>query len=167
MADEGSEEVKVKKPNLFENKIVAVTAIVVLQAAMAFVLAQFVIAPAAAPQGIEVVEGDGEGTQEAAPKGVIVSLQEMIVSLNSGSKARYLRTTVNVEAADASAATIVEERMAEFRDATIMALSHHAVEDLLSFEGKEAVKAEIKDRLKALMDEGLVLNVYYSDFVVQ
>ena len=167
MADEESGDVQAKKPGIFENKIVVVAAIVVLQAAMAFVLAQFVIAPAATPQGVEVVEGEGEEETEAAPRGVLVSLEEMIVSLNSGARPRYLRTTISVEAADAAAATSVEERMAEFRDATIMALSHHAVEDLLSFEGKEAVKAEIKDSLKALMDEGLVLNVFYSDFVVQ
>lgn len=168
MADEENEEVKAKKPGLFENKIVVVAAVVVLQAAMAFVLAQFVIAPAAAPQSVEMVEGEGgEGEEEAAPRGVLVSLDEMIVSLNSGARPRYLRTTISVEAADAAAAASVEERMAEFRDATIMSLSHHAVEDLLSFEGKEAVKAEIKDSLKSLMDEGLVLNVFYSDFVVQ
>ncbi len=57
--------------------------------------------------------------------------------------------------------------MPEFRDAAIMSLSHHGVADLMSFEGKEAVKAEIKEALKTLMDEGEVLNVYYSDFVVQ
>ena len=169
MADEEKGDAPVKKPGIFENKIVVVAAIVVLQAAMAFVLTQFVIAPVSAPQGIEVAGGDGEGEGEveASPRGVLVSLEEMIVSLNSGSRPRYLRTTISVEAADASSASMVEERMAEFRDATIMTLSHHAVEDLLSFEGKEAVKAEIKSALKSLAEEGKVLNVYYSDFVVQ
>jgi len=168
VADEENEEGKAKKPGLFDNKIVVVTAIVVLQAAMAFVLAQFVIAPAATPQGVEVVDANGEGGEEKeAKQGVLVSLEEMVVSLNSGSRPRYLRTNITVEAADASAATVVEERIATFRDATIMALSHHAIEDFVSFEGKEAVKAEIKDAIKSLMDEGLILNVYYSDFVVQ
>lgn len=169
MAAEETQEAPTKKPGILDNKIVAVAAIVVLQAAMAFVLTQFVIAPASTPHGIEVAggEGDGEGEVEATPQGVLVSLEEMIVSLNSGQRPRYLRTTISVEAADGSAAAEVEERMAQFRDATIMTLSHHAAEDLLSFEGKEAVKAEIKSALKALVEEGKVLNVYYSDFVVQ
>ena len=167
MADEETVEAPVKKPGIFDNKIVAVAAIVVLQAAMAFVLTQFVIAPASTPQGIELAEGEGEGELEATPRGVLVSLDEMIVSLNSGARPRYLRTTISVEAADEASATMVGERMAEFRDATIMTLSHHGVEDLSSFEGKEGVKAEIKSALKALAEEGAILNVYYSDFVVQ
>ena len=168
MADDKAVETRVKKLGIFENKIVMVVGIVVLQAAMAFGLTKFFIAPVSQPTGgIELVEAEGAGAGRASSRGVLVSLDELIVSLNSGSRPRYLRATIAVEAADAKTATMVEERMAEFRDATIMTLSHHGVEDLMSFEGKEAVKAEIKDALKSLADEGAVLNVYYSDFVVQ
>ena len=156
---------KTAKVGLLQNKAVIVVAIVALQAAMAFALTKFLIAPTTSSGEVELVEGEGKGVDEA--RGVLVSLEEMIVSLNSGARPRYLRTTIAVEAVDSKAATEVEDRMAEFRDATIMTLSHHGVQDLLSFEGKEAVKAEIKDALKSLVDEGKVLNVYYSDFVVQ
>ncbi len=166
MAEEQA-EAKTAKAGLLQNKAVIVVAIVALQAAMAFALTKFLIQPTTSSGEIELVEGDGEGIAEAEARGVLVSLEEMIVSRNSGARPRYLRTTIAVEAADSKAAAEVEDRMAEFRDATIMTLSHHSVQDLLSFEGKEAVKAEIKDALKSLVEEGKVLNVYYSDFVVQ
>lgn len=166
MADEEKTEGKAK-PKLFENKILMVGIMVALQGAMAFAATQFLIKPATQVQAGEEGEGDGEAVAEARPRGVLVSLDEMIVSLNSGNRPRYLRTNIAVEAADSKVQSTVEERMAEFRDAAIMALSHHGPEDLMSYEGKEQVKAEIKEALKSLLDEGEVLNVYYSDFVVQ
>lgn len=167
MADEEKEAKAPKKPKLFENKIFMVGMMVVLQGGMAFLATQFLIKPAT--QTEQTAEGEGEGEQpaQARQRGVLVSLDEMVVSLNSGSRARYLRTTIAIEAVNAKVQARVEERMPEFRDAAIMALSHHGPEDLLSFEGKEQAKAEIKEALKGLMDEGELLNVYYSDFVVQ
>ncbi len=167
MADEEKEAPAKTKPKLFENKIFMVAIMVVLQGGMAFLATQFLIKPATNAAQIEGGEGAGEEPVQARQRGVLVSLDEMVVSLNSGSRARYLRTTIALEAVNPKVQATVEERMAEFRDAAIMALSHHGPEDLLSFEGKEQAKAEIKEALKGLMDEGELLNVYYSDFVVQ
>ncbi len=166
MADEEVQEVAPSKPGLLENKAVMIGLMVVLQGAMAFGATKFLIAPAARPP--EPVDAEAE-LEEAAPvqHGVLVSLDEMIVSLNSGDRPRYLRTNIAVEAVDEKAAAVVGERMAQFRDAAIMTLSNHQAAELLSFEGKETVKAEIKEVLESLMDEGQILNIYYSDFVVQ
>lgn len=167
MADnETTEAPTPKKPGLLENKFFAVVVLVVLQGGMAFAATKFLIQPATTTSE-QSEAGTGEGVAQARARGVLVSLEEMIISLNSSGRPRYLRTNIAVEAADAKQASVVEERMAEFRDAAIMALSNHEATELASFEGKEAVKAEIKEALKALLDEGEVLNVYYSDFVVQ
>ena len=167
MADEEKEATPKAKPKIFENKILMVSLMVVLQGGMAFLATQFLIKPATLTEQGGGGEGEGDGAAQARPRGVLVSLDEMVVSLNSGSRARSLRTTIALEAVNPQVQAKVEERMAEFRDAAIMALSHHGPEILLSFEGKEQAKAEIKEALKGLMDEGELLNVYYSDFVVQ
>lgn len=169
MADDQTQEAApaAKKPGLLENKMVMIAVLVVLQGAMAFGATKFLIAPAARPSEVATAEdGEEEGAQ-ARQRGVLVSLEEMIVSLNSSGRPRYLRTNISVEAVDAGIAEVVAERMAQFRDAAIMSLSNHLAEDLMSFEGKESVKAEIKEVIQDLMDEGQILNVYYSDFVVQ
>ena len=167
MADDSEQVEEVKKPSLLENKAVMLGIMVALQAGLAFAAMKFVIAPTLAPPVSEEDLAAAQAEAAAHRQGVLVSLDEMIVSLNSGDRPRYLRTNISVEAADEAAAAKVTERMTEFRDAAIMQLSSHAAMDLMSFEGKESVKAEIKEALKSLMDEGQILNIYYSDFVVQ
>lgn len=167
MADEKEQADPKPRPKLFENKLLVVGLMVVLQGGMAFLATQFLIKPATMPGDGDLAVGEAEAAAPARERGVLVSMEEMVVSLNSGSRPRYLRTTIALEAADSKVQAMIEARMAEFRDAAIMALSHHGPEDLLSFEGKEQAKAEIKEALKGLMDEDELLNVYYSDFVVQ
>jgi len=168
MADEttGAEpEATAKKPGLLDNKLIMVGVVLAVQAGLGFAAAKFLLAPKVNP-GVEtqVQQSELSGNRTRGP---LVSLEEMVVSLNSTGRARYLRTNIALEAEDEKTAAIVGERMAEFRDAAIMRLSRHTPDELISFEGKEAVKAEIKQGLKELMDEGELLNVYFSDFVVQ
>ncbi len=167
MADETEKVEGASKPPIFENKAVMLAVMVVLQAGLAFGAMKFVIQPALQPAAAEGEVSEEQAEAEARQRGILVSLDEMVVSLSSADRPRYLRTNIAVEAADESAAALVTERMAEFRDAAIMSLSSHGASDLLSFEGKESVKAEIKEALKDLLDEGQILNIYYSDFVVQ
>lgn len=167
MADEKEQASEKPKLKLFENKILMVGLMVVLQGGMAFLATQFLIKPATRTASGEQAAGGEEAAAAARARGVLVSMEEMVVSLNSGSRPRYLRTTIALEAVNPKVQAKIEARMPEFRDAAIMALSHHGPDDLLSFEGKEQAKAEIKEALKGLMDDGELLNVYYSDFVVQ
>lgn len=155
------------KPGIFDNKIIMIVMLVVLQGGMAFAAMKFLIQPAVDPTPVEGEAAAGEAQAEVRQKGVLVSLDEMVVSLSSADRPRYLRTNISVEARDSKAAEAVQERMAEFRDAALMQLSSHSATELISFEGKAAVKAEIKEALKELLDEGEILNIYYSDFVVQ
>lgn len=160
-APEGGEAPK--KPGPFENKLVLLGTIVVVQALLAFGLTKFVLVPATSrPQVVQVVDQPEETVQ-----GMLVSLDEMVVTLSSAGRPRYLRTTIALETTDPTGAALVEERKVQFRDIALMALSRHGPEELASYEGKEAVKAEIKEQLVALMGKDALLNVYYSDFVIQ
>lgn len=167
MADDNEAVVEARKPAILENKAVMLGIMVILQAGLAFAAMKFVIQPAMQPPVSEEEQAAQEADAAARRHGILVSLDEMIVSLNSGDRPRYLRTNIAVEAVDEAAAAKVTDRVAEFRDAAIMSLSSHAASDLMTFEGKESVKAEIKEALKGLLDEGQILNIYYSDFVVQ
>jgi flagellar protein FliL len=167
VADDNEQVEAPSKPPIFENKAVMLAVMVVLQAGLAFAAMKFVIQPTLAPPEVVGEMADGEAGAATRQRGILVSMEEMVVSLSSADRPRYLRTNIAVEAVDDAAAALVTERMAEFRDSAIMQLSSHAAMDLLSFEGKESVKAEIKESLKSLLDEGEILNIYYSDFVVQ
>ena len=100
--------------------------------------------------------------------GVLVGLEEIIVTLAGESKRpRYLRINVNLEVKDQLTADIVATRLPQLRDIVIMALSNKTAEELSHPEGKKGLRDEIFRRISEKMPEGTLMNIYFSDLVVQ
>ncbi|MHB8078748.1 MAG: flagellar basal body-associated FliL family protein [Candidatus Krumholzibacteriia bacterium] len=178
MAEEKNEgapapKAKPKLGALFENKVVLLGVIVIAQALTALAVTKFFIAPklqAGAPVAEAAAAGGHGGAEAAGPEkeGVIVGLQEMIITLqgDAGSP-HYARTNVGVEIADPKLAKATEERLPQLRDVVIMTLSSRTAADLLSPEGKEEARQEIMRRLGEKLPAGALLNVYFSDLMIQ
>ncbi len=173
MADEKSDDKEVKggksKLAFLENKAVVLGLIVVVQAVVAIGLTQFVILPRLGTQAAGVVEEQaGEPEVKLPELGVLVNLEEIIVTLDADArKPRYLRINVNLEVRDAVVGKIATERVPQLRDLVIMALSNKTVDDLTTPAGKKALRDEIFRDVSARMPEGALMNVYFSDLVVQ
>lgn len=173
MADEKTDDKEAKsvksKLAFLENKVVMLGLIVVVQAVVAIGLTQFVILPRLGVQNAGVAEDQtGEVEVELPELGVLVNLQEIIVTLDPDArKPRYLRINVNLEVRDAVVAKIASERVPQLRDLVIMALSAKTVEDMTTPAGKKALRDEIFRDVSARMPEGALMNVYFSDLVVQ
>lgn len=164
---EGTEEKK--KANLFENKAIVLGIIVVVQALLAIGLTQFLIVPKlgvqdAAMDGSEVADP----VEEMPEMGVLVNLEDIVVTLaGNSSKPRYLRININVEVPNAIVAEVVSSRLPQLRDMVIMTLSDKTAEELSTPEGKQGLRDEIFRRIDEKMPEGTLMNVYFSDLVVQ
>ncbi len=114
-------------------------------------------------------KGEGEGAIELPEgMGALVDLQEIVVTLAGDSgRPRYLRLGVNLEVADAETASLVEARRPQLRDAVIMALSDKTPAMLSTPEGKKRLRDEIFRRTAEMLPEESLMNVYFSDLVVQ
>lgn len=100
--------------------------------------------------------------------GSLADLQEIIVTLAGDSaRPRYLRIGVNLELSDPSIVAEVDARRPEMRDAVIMTLSDKTAAMLATPEGKKRLRDEIFRRVAEKLPEGALLNVYFSDLVVQ
>ena len=100
--------------------------------------------------------------------GALVGLEEIIVTRRSNSKkSRYLRININLEVQNQVAAEIVTQRLPQLRDIVIMVLSDKSADDLSQPEGKKGLRDEIFRRIDERMPPGLLMNVYFSDLVVQ
>lgn len=108
--------------------------------------------------------GGGEGTAG----GSLADLQEIIVTLAGDSaRPRYLRIGVNLELSDPSIVAEVDARRPEMRDAVIMTLSDKTAAMLATPDGKKRLRDEIFRKVAEKLPEGSLLNVYFSDLVVQ
>ena len=152
-----------------ENKAILLGAIVIVQALVAIGLTQFLIVP---KLGIQDAQMSGEAPDEeefVLPEmGVLVGLEEIIVTLRSDArKPRYLRININLEVQNHVAAEVVTQRLPQLRDIAIMVLSDKTPDELSHAEGKKGLRDEIFRRIDERMPPGILMNVYFSDLVVQ
>ncbi len=173
MADEKTEEKEEgagkSKLAIFENKAILLGTIVILQALIAIGLTQFLIVPKLGVQDAAVGPDIPEEEEVALPEmGVLVGLEEMIVTLRAdGRKSRYLRININLEVQNQVAAQVVTQRLPQLRDIVIMTLSDREAAELSSPEGKKGLRDEIFRKIDDRMPPGILMNVYFSDLVVQ
>jgi flagellar FliL protein len=159
-----------KKAGLLENKVVLLGLVVVLQVIMALAITQLVIVPKLSVQsaGLAGAPNGESQDQEQTQRGVIVGLQEIIVTLQSdGDAPNYLRINVNLEVDNQKTADLVTERLPQLRDAVILALASRKAVDLITPEGNLAVRGEIMRKLAEKLPEGSLKNIYFSDLVIQ
>ncbi len=164
---EGTEEKA--KGGLFENKAIVLGIIVIVQAVLAIGLTQFLIVP---KLGVQDASMDGAEVEDVAPEmpemGVLVNLEDIVVTLaGNPKKPRYLRININVEVPNALIAEVVSSRLPQLRDLVIMTLSGKTAEEISTPEGKKGLRDEIFRRMDEKMPEGTLMNIYFSDLVVQ
>lgn len=112
--------------------------------------------------------GHGAGGGAAEGAGALADLQEIIVTLAGDSaRPRYLRLGISLEMSDPAYVAEVEAKRPQLRDAVIMALSDKTAAMLGTPDGKKRLREEIHRRASEKLPEGALLNVYFSDLVVQ
>ncbi|NTV04045.1 flagellar basal body-associated FliL family protein [bacterium] len=208
MAEEDAKPEAQEKPKKaagkpLDNKLVLLAIIIVVQAALAVGVTQFVIVPklqhlgGGDPAALAAAAGeDGHGTAAKdeghgksggksksgghggsgkhgeggtlSGRGALVGLKEVTVSLRSdGPVTSYLRISVDLEVPDQEKVLLVEERLPHLRDIVIASLSNKFAADLRTLEGKEALKTELLRKLGEALPEAGLMNIYFSDLVVQ
>lgn len=158
------------KGGLFENKAILLGIIVVVQIGLAIGLTQFLIVPKLGVSSADVApeEVAADPVADMPQMGVLVGLNEIIVTLKSTpARPRYLRINVDLEVKDQVTADIVTSRIPQLRDTVIMALSGKTAEELNSPEGRKGLRDEIFRKINVSFPDGYLMNIYFSDLVVQ
>lgn len=116
----------------------------------------------------EVVEE--EEAEEEIPiekVGPMYSMDTFIVNLADEGEKRYLRVTLGLELKDEAVIKKIEQRTPQMRDSVLMILPTKKIKDIKSTEGKMALRDEIFTSLDALLQEGDIINIYFTEFVMQ
>jgi|YNPNPStandDraft_1061719.scaffolds.fasta_scaffold12010_6 flagellar FliL protein len=124
-------------------------------------------------KSVKVEEEEGKkgkeekkGKEKAAPK-PLLRLDTFIVNLADQDSSRYLRTTIELELMDEVTQQELEKRMAPVRDAILGVLPTKKVQDIITAEGKQALKNQLLDAINKVLTKGKVINLYYTEFVIQ
>lgn len=121
----------------------------------------------------EAVETPAEGDdpiRELMENGAVISLEPFVVNLADTEAPRYLRATINLMVDDK---TIVDEVIenatvvSKTRDVILQTLSRKRSSEIIDEEGKDHLRSEILERLEPYYPAPRVVDVMFTEFVIQ
>ncbi|HHT9109015.1 MAG TPA: flagellar basal body-associated FliL family protein [Candidatus Wunengus sp. YC64] len=98
---------------------------------------------------------------------LVVPVDTIVVNLSGSNGRRYLKAKINLEAKDGDVKKIIEAKAIQIKDRLISILSSKTLEDIDGLEAQENLRKEIKDVVDVVLKVEGVLQVYFTEFVVQ
>jgi len=116
----------------------------------------------------------GDASAAAKPSGSgsggdkeLFPVKDLVVNLARSKRTRYLKTSLQLQLAGSAAASRAKAMKPQLKDALLILLSNHSVDELKTMQGKYELKRQIVSRLNNVLGEGTVLNTYFTEFVIQ
>ncbi|MCL6582427.1 MAG: flagellar basal body-associated FliL family protein [bacterium] len=100
-------------------------------------------------------------------QGPIFDLNTFIVNLMGDSGRRYLKVTIKLELSSELLKEEISKKMPEIQDNMLVLLSSKSYDDIADVSGKIRLRAEIMNRINAVLTSGQVRKVYFTEFVIQ
>ncbi len=126
--------------------------------------------PAGVPQKAEVEkkgESGEKGGSEGKGEGMMKPMDAFVVNLTDAQGTRYLKVVMQLEMDNEALSKEFDQKVAVIRDEIIMLLSSKSFDDLSTVPGKRSLKRGIVDSANKYLTTGKIVNVYFSEFVVQ
>lgn len=141
-------------------------------------LGSFVVGPLLADspevEGVSAVtcvtdEGarDSVEDEHASEPAAVHSIENIVINPARSNGTRFLMASVGFGLEDAHGVETMKLRDAEIRDVVVTALGSRTVAELSDLSTRDVIKAEMRDKVAAIVGENALLDVYFSQFVIQ
>ncbi len=114
--------------------------------------------------------GNADFTRESDKVRSTMNLDAFLVNLADLDATRFVKVTFRLGLNESKLGEELKDdpvTLAATRDAILSILSTKTSDELLSAEGKEQLKKDIRERVGKIIPRGKILEVYIMDFVVQ
>ena len=166
VAKEGEEQEGAKKKKGLNPVVLIIIGLIgtIVVGTVAFIVVYKVIT--AAPK-----EEEAKQEKEVSKEvyfGKLFSFEEPIIVNLAGTKGqRYLKVSIKFEVTDDSVVEELNARKPLILDLLISILSSKNIEDVSNTVGRNRLRCEIIDKANAEIVSGKVINVYFTEFVIQ
>ncbi|MEO5364177.1 MAG: flagellar basal body-associated FliL family protein [Magnetococcus sp. DMHC-8] len=99
--------------------------------------------------------------------GDMYKLDPFVVNLNEPKGSRYLKATIQLEMSASDLKSELDRRSAQMQDVILALLTSKTFQELQSLEGKFRLREELLSRINALLVNGTIARVYFTEFVIQ
>lgn len=111
--------------------------------------------------------GEGEKKGEGAVGASMYKVEPFIVNLAESGGKRFLKVSIELEMNSAALKEEIDGRIAQVRDMIITVLSDKSFDDIYSVSGKFTLRNDIMKRLNAALTKGQIVNIYFTEFIIQ
>jgi len=108
-----------------------------------------------------------EGSRKLSEIGILYPLDSFTVNLKSDAGRRYLKATMSLELSGEELSLELDAKAPVLRDRIIRILTSKTLEEISSKKGKQKVSDQIIDTLNAIVSDGNVQGIYFTEFVIQ
>jgi len=99
--------------------------------------------------------------------GILYPLDTFTVNLKSDAGRRYLKVTMSLELEGEELSLELDNKSPVIRDRVIRILTSKSLEEISSKKGKQKVSEQIVDTLNAMISDGQIRGIYFTEFVIQ
>ncbi len=99
--------------------------------------------------------------------GMLYPLDTFTVNLKSDAGRRYLKVTMSLELEGEELSLELDAKSPVLRDRIIRILTSKTLEEISSKKGKQKVSTQVMDTLNAMIADGEIKGIYFTEFVIQ
>ncbi|RUM63850.1 MAG: flagellar basal body protein FliL [Sulfurimonas sp.] len=99
--------------------------------------------------------------------GILYPLDTFTVNLKSDAGRRYLKVTMSLELEGEELSLELDAKSPVIRDRIIRILTSKMLEEISSKKGKQKVSQQIIDVLNAMISDGTIRGIYFTEFIIQ
>ncbi|WP_321778627.1 flagellar basal body-associated protein FliL [Sulfurimonas sp.] len=111
--------------------------------------------------------GDYSNSRKLSEIGILYPLDTFTVNLKSDAGRRYLKVTMSLELQGEELSLELDSKAPVLRDRIIRILTSKSLEEISSKKGKQKVSDQIMDTLNAMISDGTIQGIYFTEFVIQ
>jgi len=156
-------ESKKKKKKLFSLKSLLFWGGILIALLMgSYLLVEKVLVPS-----VSVKENSPDFSKKGALKTVIYPLEPIIVNLAETGAKKYLRVIINLELDNSKVVEEIKRLSPRLIDSLITLLSSKTLSEIEDTKGKVDIRKEIITQLNTELSTGRIINVYFTEFIIQ
>ena len=111
--------------------------------------------------------GNYDSSRKLGEIGILYPLDTFTVNLKSDAGRRYLKVTMSLELEGEELSLELDNKSPVLRDRIIRILTSKTLEEISSKKGKQKVSDQIMDTLNAMITDGQIKGIYFTEFVIQ
>ncbi len=108
-----------------------------------------------------------DDTRTLSEIGTLYPLDTFTVNLKSDAGRRYLKVTLSLELEGENLSVELDAKSPVLRDRIIRILTSKTLEEISSKKGKQKVSEQIMNALNAMISDGKIKGIYFTEFVIQ